>query len=246
MITARNFFLVFLAICLLIYALSYPIQLYSGQMESSLSSKNSDWGDFGSFFGGVYGSILSAFALIVAIGSAFVTNMSNATQISLIRNEQNFNQFTQLLNHLKDNYISEYTINYTRNSITKIYYEYEIWLSIGFTDQYNPELSLEKNLVNTAVQRYKTDDYKDMLFKESRLFVCLIKFIENSPSELANAMKVIFENTFENSQRFALEMYTRAHHENVVGFLDNWPTLSSIPEGTLEAAQRQLRLNNLL
>jgi len=214
-------------------------------MDSTLSSKNADWGNFGSFLGGVYGSILSSIALIVAIGSAYVTNKNNATQISLLRNEQNFNQFTQLLNHLKENYISEYTIDHSRQSIGKIYYEYEIWLSLGFTNQYNPALSLEKNLVNSAVQKYKSDGYKDMLFKEARLFICLIRFIENSPLELANAMKVIFENSFENSQRFALEMYTRAHHESMVEFLDNWPTLSSIPSATLDTAQRQLKLNNM-
>jgi hypothetical protein len=208
--------------------------------------KNSDWGDFGSFFGGVYGSIFSSIALVVAIRSAVKTNKSNSIQLLLIRNEQHFNQFTKLLEHLKENYVTSHKYGQSTESIERIYQLYQIWIGIGFTGTYNPNIPLEVNLINAAIDKQRSDAHRYILQNEAKLFVCMIQLIENSPPDLSDAMKVIFENSFDNSQRFSLEMYTRAHYPSANGFLNKWTTLSELPEGILDTAKQQLKNNKLL
>ncbi len=223
-----------------------PIYLYNTHMDSTFSSKNSDWGDFGSFFGGVYGSIVSSITLLVVLWSSYQTNKASNEQLAILRNERIFNEFSDILNHLKINYTRFYNNHNGSNSIEALYRHIEIWLAISVINYYDKNLSIERNLKNNAVLKFQEGYDKDALLKEAKLFVVILHIIDKAPNDISNAMKVIFENTFSDEARFSLEHFTRAHHPNVEGILNNWPSLSDVPETAVKNAFTNLKLNGLV
>ncbi|EPT6990266.1 hypothetical protein ACVR2S_002597 [Cronobacter turicensis] len=223
-----------------------PISMYATHMDSSLSLKNSDWGDFGSFFGGVYGSIISSITLLVVLWSSYKTNKASNEQLAILRNERIFNEFSEVLNHFKNNYTKFYNNHNGSNSIDDLYRHIEIWLGISVVNHYDKNLSIERNLKNNAVLKFQEGYDKDALLKEAKLFVIILHIIEKAPNDISDAMKVIFENTFPDEARFSLEHFTRAHHPNVEGILNNWPSLSDVPKAAIENALTNLKLNGLV
>lgn len=223
-----------------------PIYMYKTHMDSSFSLKNSDWGDFGSFFGGVYGSIISSITLLVVIWSSYKTNKASNEQLVILRNERIFNEFSEILNHLKNNYTKFYNNHNGSNSIDALYRHIEVWLGISVISYYDKNLSIERNLKNNAVLKFKDGYDKDSLLKEAKLFVVILNIIEKAPNDISDAMKVIFENTFSDEARFSLEHFTRAHHPNVEDILNNWPSLSDVPKAAIENAFTNLQLNGLV
>lgn len=232
----------------ILFLLAKPILLYREYMDSSFSLKNSDWGAFGSFIGGTYGSLLSSITLLVIIITSYKTNTINNKQLTLLRNEQHFSNFSNLLEHLKKNYITTYNGISGRNDIRNFYHRLEVWLSISIMqkENYDSNLAIEENLINSAVERFSDNvEEKDLFLKEAKLFKCIIDVIKNSPSELADAMKVIFEHTFSETERFSLSTYTYAHFPETRAFLKSWQSLTIVPPACLVQAKINLELNNI-
>lgn len=230
----------------IIIILFTPIYMYKTHMDTSLSLKNSDWGDFGSFIGGVYGSIISSITLLVVLWSSYKTNKTSNEQLVILRNERVFNEFSELLNHLKNNYTKFYNNYNGSNTIAALYRHIEIWLGISVVEYYDKNLSLERNLKNNAVLKFQEGYDKEALIKEAKLLVVILNIIEKAPKDISDAMKVIFENTFSDEVRFSLEHFTRAHHPNVDGILNNWPSLSDVPKAAIENALDNLKQNGLI
>ena len=69
-------------------------------LSERLSFKNDDWGSFGSFLSGTSGAIFSFFGTLAVIWTLIETHRSNEKQINMIRSEQTFSHFNQLLNVL--------------------------------------------------------------------------------------------------------------------------------------------------
>lgn len=229
-----------------IILLATPIYMYITHMDSSLSLKNSDWGAFGSFIGGVYGSIISSITLLVVLWSSYKTNKTSSEQLAILRNERIFNEFSDILNHLKLNYTKLYNDHDGSNTIDKLYRHIEFWLGISVINHYDNTITIEENLKNNATLKFKEGYEKDALLKEAKLFVIILSIIEKSPKDISDAMKVILENTFSNEARFSLEHFTRAHHPNVDSILNNWPSLSDVPKAAIESAFTNLKLNGLI
>ncbi|ECD6986369.1 hypothetical protein FEI68_10160 [Salmonella enterica subsp. enterica serovar Javiana] len=238
------FKVIFLMVILIL--LFTPIYMYKTHMDSSLSLKNSDWGDFGSFIGGVYGSIFSSITLLVVLWSSYKTNKTSNEQLTILRNERVFNEFSEILNHLKTNYTKFYNNYDGSNTIESLYRHIEVWLGISVITYYNNTISIEKNLKNNAVLKFQEGYDKDALLKETKLFVVILNIIEKAPKDISDAMKVIFENTFSNDVRFSLEHSTRAHHPHVDSILNNWPSLSDVPKVAIDNAFTNLKLNGLI
>ncbi|HGM5455177.1 TPA: hypothetical protein ACKPZ5_003142 [Serratia marcescens] len=229
----------------LITILAKPILLYREQMDSTLSLKNSDWGDFGSFIGGVYGSLLSSITLLVIIITSYITNSINNEQVRLLRNEQHFSNFSKLLEYLQHNYIKYYNSSDGVKNIHDFYKRFEVWLAISVIGTgYDEELSVKENLFNNATKRFsENEQYEDLFLKEAKLFKCIIGIIENSPSELSDAMKIIFETTFSETERFSLSTYTYAHYPETRAFLKSWVSLTIVPPQSIIQAKQNLKLN---
>lgn len=222
-----------------------PIALYALHMGGTLSNKNEDWGDFGSFIGGIYGSFFSSLSLIVVVLAALETYRSNKEQIAISRNDQHYNQFNLLLSNLRTGFPNtyKYTPQETR-SIENHYRLFEIRLGIAVCSVYDGNISLEENLRNYANKYYLAE--KQQLFeKEARLFKCIINIIAITPHDLSQAFKIIFENTFTEEERLSLESYTRAHHPDLKQELDKWESLSNISDESISSARINLRLNGI-
>ncbi|MBE3286626.1 hypothetical protein [Enterobacter cloacae complex sp. P31C] len=224
-------------------ALILPIILYALHMGGTLSNKNEDWGDFGSFIGGIYGSFFSSLSLIVVVAAALETYRSNKEQIAISRNDQHYNQFNLLVSNMRSGFpkFFKYGQNDVRN-IGNHYRNFEVRLGISVIAAYDENLSLESNLRNNANQYY-LEEYQLLFEREARLFKCIINIIATTSHDLSQAFKIIFENTFTEEERLSLESYTRAHHPDLNPILDRWESLSKIPEEAISNARTNLRLN---
>ncbi|WP_158699940.1 hypothetical protein [Cronobacter dublinensis] len=232
------FFLLIIAI-----ALISPIVLYALHMGEALSNKNEDWGYFGSFIGGIYGSFFSSLSLIVVVLAALETYRSNKEQIAISRNDQHYNQFNLLVSNLRLGFPQQY--KHLHNEVRPLanhYRNFEIRLGISVVSAYDENISLEDNLRNNANQYY-LHEYQQLFEKEARLFKCIINIIATTSHDLSQAFKIIFENTFTEEERLSLESYTRAHHPDLKQELDKWESLSKISDESISNARINLRLN---
>ncbi|EMA4153739.1 hypothetical protein U3A91_004064, partial [Cronobacter sakazakii] len=204
---------------------------------------NEDWGDFGSFIGGIYGSFFSSLSLIVVVLAARETYRSNKEQIAISRNDQHYNQFNLLVSNLRAGFPQQYKhISNEVRPISNHYRNFEIRLGISFHTLYDENISLENNLRNYANQYY-LHEYQQLFEKEARLFKCIVNIIATTSHDLSQAFKIIFENTFTEEERLSLESYTRAHHPDLKHELDKWESLSKISDESISNARINLRLN---
>lgn len=223
-----------------------PILLYATNIGGHLSNKNEDWGDFGSFIGGVYGSLFSSLSLIVVIFASIQTYRSNQEQVNLLKNDQHFNQFNLLTSNLRKVFPKEFKDDSGHEQkIEKHYYSFNLRLAIRITQNYDRTQTIEKNLQNLADNYYLNDNI-ELFEKEAKLFVCIINLIKKTPKEVSDAFKIMFENAFTNDERLCLESYTRAHHPDTAPVLNKWPSLSSIPKTAISHAETNLKLNGLI
>ncbi|MEE8783972.1 MAG: hypothetical protein SOI00_06970 [Rahnella inusitata] len=237
---------ILLFVCIIFsITLALPIFLYAIHIGNGLSTKNEDWGNFGSFIGGVYGSFFSSLSLIIVIWAAVESKKSSKEQVNILKNDQHHNQFSMLVSHLKDNFSKTYLDSFKiSRPIDTHYYKFRTRLSISVLTKYDENLALVENLRNYALEYYKME-HNNIFENESKLFKCILEIINRSSSDLAEAFKVIFEATFDEEQRLSLEFFTRAHYPALCESLDEWPTLSKIPSECLENAKLNIRLNEL-
>ncbi|WP_318392731.1 hypothetical protein [Enterobacter sp.] len=239
--------LMFLSLLIFIFiAILFPLILYVINMPGGLSHKNEDWGDFGSFVGGIYGSFFSSLSLMVVSIAALETYRSNKEQMLILRNDQSFNQFNILLSNLRASFPTRY--DYSENETRVIadhYSSFRLRLGISVVAHYDDQKTVEQNLIDYASVYYL--QHSQLLFdKPAKLFTCIIDVIRKAPNDLSNAFKIIFENNFNEYERLCLEYYTRAYHPGTISFLDNWSSLSQIPSDSIRTAEQNLRLNGVL
>ncbi|MER1434870.1 hypothetical protein [Enterobacter hormaechei] len=227
-------------------SLVIPIFLYANHMGGGLSNKNEDWGDFGSFIGGIYGSLFSSLSLIVVIFASIQTYRSNLEQVNILKNDQYFNQFNILISNLRKVYPTEFRDALRlAQPITSHYSKFKTRLAISVLTQYDNTQTIEKNLRNYA-DNYYLNEHTDLFNKEAKLFVCIINLIKKAPSDVSEAFKIMVENTFTDEERLCLESYTRAHYPGTASVLNQWPSLSHIPKQCITDAAINLRLNGLI
>lgn len=88
---------------LIFYFLQFSTELKLPHLFSgSLSYKNDDWGSFGSFLSGTSGAIFSFFGTLAVVWTLIEAHKSNEKQINMLRSEQTFSQFNELLKILTD------------------------------------------------------------------------------------------------------------------------------------------------
>lgn len=236
-------FNVLLVSIILSLVLVIPIALYATHMGGGLSNKNEDWGDFGSFIGGIYGSLFSSLSLLVVITASVETYRSSKEQVNILKSDQHFNQFNLLLSHLRDKYPTAYQGNSPMlEPITSHYSIFQTRLAICVLTNYDDLISVEENLRQYA-NKYYLYENENLFEKEAKLFKCIIDLINISSQDLSQAFRIIFENTFDDIERLCLESYTRAHHPEAAPALDKWSSLSKIPEKCIKEAETNLRLN---
>ncbi|MEB7917482.1 hypothetical protein [Enterobacter mori] len=219
-----------------------PIITYYCNVKGHISSKNEDWGDFGSFIGGIYGSIFSSLSLMVVLWATVETKRSSSEQLKIIKNDQHSNEFKILMSHLEENRTKTYrdmhnSIQPIERHIGNIF----LMLRISTLQTYNHELSIHENLKINAINYY-SDPEHNYFEVESKLLSCILNIVDSASESSSRAFKVIFETSFPNDFRHCIEMHTRALYGSEVNkILDQWPTFSCIPQETVESAERNAK-----
>lgn len=225
----------------------FPLTLYALNIGGNLSHKNEDWGDFGSFIGGVYGSIFSSLSLIAVLWATVETKRNSAEQLKILKNDQHSNDFKLLTEHLKKNFRTTFKDVFGDiRPIETHFSRFQLTLSISTIAEYDPDSTIINNLIKNGIRYYKQEH--PLIFKnEAKLLVCILELIKNASPSSAQAYRVIFESMFSNDARLCLEMYTRAHYPKAsLEWFENWPSFSEIPERCLKAAEDNLKANGMI
>ncbi|WP_336293434.1 hypothetical protein [Cronobacter dublinensis] len=234
-----NILLVSIPICL---ALVIPIILYVTHMGGSLSHKNEDWGDFGSFIGGIYGSLFSSLSLLVVIAASIQTYKSNREQVNILKKDQHFNQFNTILKNLRNVYPQTYKSSYRTLAIGEHYHDFLSYISLSADADYNDIEGIKKELRRHASAYYQSSR-NNVFEREAKLFSYILRLIEQSTNDMSEAFKIIFENTFNNNERLCLESYIRAYYPDLAHILNEWPSLSVIPDQCVVDARINISIN---
>ncbi len=99
----KRFYLI--SICILLFLVF--VFLYFYKFHDGLSNKPDDWGNFGSYIGGIIGSILSGINLIILI---ILTKQTKEEQNHEWITSVRINKYHELLNDLKNNNPQQYFI----------------------------------------------------------------------------------------------------------------------------------------
>jgi hypothetical protein len=136
------------------FLLILPILFYIYGIDGNhLSHENSDWGDFGSYFGGVVSPILSFVSIIFLYKTIIQTDINHSKQLEITLKQDRRNQ----LIHLLDSYNK-------------------------FLDANISDISRNFNLKNKSLQLY-CDDGTEITHPESTLRSALMDFQSNISSE---------------------------------------------------------------
>jgi len=206
--------LFFAAAPLILYLIQFsPNTLLPDYLTDRLSLKNDDWGSFGSFLSGTSGAIFSFFGTLAVIWTLIETHRSNEKQINMIRTEQTFSQFNELLKVLE---------GMLKNKKFPLVYGEEVNFE-GFKNHAYAVISLKMNfhLMKNPVARKENGIYDfafyavfhDIFFKslgdktfkkESAIYTVLLDRIMNSDSSTKEALIAILDAKLNEDYFFFL------------------------------------------
>lgn len=248
-LTKKNLIIVSLAVGLLLlpimgyFSSVNKIEILAGITKAlNLSPKNEDWGYFGSFISGMYGSFFSFLSLISVLVSLYLTQNNNREQVSILKTEQYTNEFLVLLEVLKKS-LSEkkydvISINQNFDSFAK-----RIYFLVGVSMQKNS--SIDENNIDEHALSYthnalqKMD--KNVFEKEAPLMSEIILRINMANKTLSMTYLAILKSQISNDAIFQLcaFMYNPGRSRKKLDFPHG---LFITPEGLKREAFRQFVL----
>lgn len=185
--------------------LTAPILFYAFNFGGQISQKNEDWGDFGSFIGGMYGSLFSFLSLIVVLYSLQLSQKNNLEQIKLIKSEQSTNEFILLLNTLNSFMKDKIYPNPFGENDEETFIEHVFNISAS---NMSSDDTINKNNFDTYALNYCADvlrkRFRKSLQKEAPLFSEIVVRIKMASDTQAEAYKAIIKSHFSNDIIFLL------------------------------------------
>lgn len=186
--------------------LTAPILFYAFNLGGHISHKNEDWGDFGSFIGGMYGSLFSFLSLIAVLYSLQLSQKNNHEQIKLIRSEQSTNEFILLLNTLNSFMTGKaYPTPFGGENDEENFTEHVFNISAS---NMSSDKSINKTNYHSYALNYCAETlrkrFKKSLQKEAPLFSEIIVRIKMANDTQAEAYKAIIKSYFSNDIIFLL------------------------------------------
>lgn len=213
----------------------------------NLSTKNEDWGYFGSFISGMYGSIFSFLSLIAVLASLYLTQRNNLLtqknnieQISILKMEQYTNEFLVLLDILKKTLSEkEYAVLHTDKKFD--HFAPQIYFLVGVSMQQNRSINndnIDEHALSYTLEALQKID-KNIFEKEYPLMSEIILRIKLASETQSMAYLAILKSQLSNDVIFMLcaFMYNRGRYKNRI---DSTPGLFVTPEGLKKEALRQL------
>lgn len=246
-LTKKNVTVISLTIALLLlpvigyFASINKIHLLAGLANYlNLSPKNEDWGDFGSFISGMYGSVFSFLSLIAVLVSLYLTQKNNREQISILKTEQFTNEFLVLLETLKKT-LSEkkYAVLNPHKDLES--FTNDIYFLVGIFMQEDPSINsanIDKHALSYTFKALQRRD-KSVFEKESPLMREIILRINMANKTLSMTYLAILKSQISNDAVFLLCAFMCNHDTNDISFPHN---LFITPEGLKEAAKKQFIL----
>lgn len=171
-------------------------------LEKNLSYKNEDWANFGSFISGTSGAIFSFFGTLAVVWTLIVTHKSSEGQIKMLRTEQTFSQFNELLKVLtsllnEKKYPDTNFNNGNFYTFTQIAYENIANLLNEYLSE-NPRMKNPSYYDNIAFvslfhDKYMVGTKKDLFKKEAAIFSILLEKIISSDFSTQEALMAILD-----------------------------------------------------
>lgn len=190
-----------------------PNHLLPDYMSDRLSFKNDDWGSFGSFLSGTSGAIFSFVGTLAVIWTLIEAHKSNEKQINIIRSEQTFSQFNELLKVLEDMLKCK---TYTKVNNEEVNFEgfknyayVNIALKMNFHLLRNPEARKADGIYDFAFYSVFHDIFfksieKTTFKKEAAIYTVLLDKIMNSDSSTKEALIAVLDAKLNEDYFFFL------------------------------------------
>lgn len=171
-------------------------------LSNNLSMNNNDWGSFGSFLSGTTGAIFSFLGTLAVIWTLIVNHKSNEKQINMIRSEQTFRQFNELLDILTKMLDDKlYPLIFGKEVKFDDFKKYayaRIAIRLNQYNLRNPEFRQPVENYNIATisvfHNEVLSDYQDGLFKkEAAIYTILLDRIMNADSSTKEALRAVLD-----------------------------------------------------
>ncbi|MDJ6958650.1 hypothetical protein LD669_12920 [Salmonella enterica] len=223
--------LIFVVIILFIAAI--PVIVYWFNFPPILSTKNADWGDFGSFVGGIYGSIFSSLSLIAVLYFSSKNEKNSRKQIELLMVERISHEFHLVLDIFKQKLHTK-NFKFTRESGRSIskddfYFMLNVRIRDHLISSWNYKNKPSRQDIYGSAYFHLKFGTAVSFDDEMKLLIYIINIISNSSPSTSEAFKVIFEASIDNNDRFFLESIIRSQNSEIISILNNWPSFSKIP-----------------
>ncbi|NYS31332.1 hypothetical protein [Pantoea sp. WMus005] len=209
--------LFFAAIPLILYFIQFsPNSVLPDYLTERLSIKNDDWGSFGSFLSGTSGAIFSFFGTLAVIWTLVESHKSNEKQINMIRSEQTFAQFNELLKVLEE--MLKYKIYPTHHGAlfdlerwkdyvySRTALKMNIFLNENPKDRKNDgiyEFSFYSFFYGTVMEEINTPVFN----KESAIYTVLLDRIMNSDNSTKEALIAVLDAKLDEDLFFFLNAF---------------------------------------
>lgn len=182
-------------------------------LSQNLSYKSNDWANFGSFMSGTSGAIFSFFGTLAVVWTLIVTHKASEKQIAMIRTEQTFSQFNELVKLLTS--MLEEKKYPTRSHIKVNFHQFkkEAYSSISLSFNRfllrQPHMRNENSynnfeLLSTFCKEYIEKIEKDLFFKESHVYSVILDKIIQSDDAITEALIVILSSRLNEDYFFFL------------------------------------------
>ncbi|EPY4332784.1 hypothetical protein ACXDJP_000598 [Klebsiella pneumoniae] len=200
-----------------------PLLLYFYQFHSELSSQPEKWSFFGSYFGGIYGPIITLISVFVLAITVIEINESNKASINESRNTNHVNELitlTEILNRsIENNAFIQDNRNYFFNKLTS-----------DISERIKQKTRIDEEVILKICRKKFKINEKIVFENEVDILYEILYRIDNMPNaELSERAKGIFRGVIRNNERFWIECYIHCFRTDLVPYLSSWGKFSQIP-----------------
>lgn len=237
-----------IAIILIISGMLSILYFYFSIFHYGFSRSNTDWASFGSFFGGVYGTIFSFFSFIAVLYSLNVTQKNNKQQVEFnerqnifIKDEHATNEFNILIDLLVNKMAEKKFTTHQEKSNEIDLYVNELLMNSrlifnkdSYPNGFNIMNPIEKNdfftkwILRTSTKNYN-DANKETLKREADILLSIIAVIDRSSETLSPILKTIFLARVNKYYRFVLFIHAKDDGSKLYEKLQPWLMFNELP-----------------
>lgn len=219
-----------LVLIFLLLALS-PIVIYLYKFHYGLSNDFNRWSAFGSYFGGIYGPLLSFLSLLILIRTLFQMKNSqeqDRIQFNLQLNEQirqrNIDDIIMLTKMIRDAFDNNPLVLDIKTYPDDFHKKISL---ICFNRHYNNPISSIDDVWSIAFELMRKDKYFDSEIHILGEVLQRMHSLSNKTDQ--KTAKSIIKGLIPQSQRFLLKCYAHINHPQARKHIERWPDFCHTP-----------------